>query len=68
MSSCEKGDYGSPNYNNSTGPNNNNNNNRPVSTVTVNPPSIDTSWYYRMFVNTWMSVKIFIYMTILFLR
>lgn len=59
MSSCEKGDYGSPNYNNSTGPNNNNNNNRPVSTVTVNPPSIDTSWYYRMFVNTWMSVKNF---------
>lgn len=61
MTSCTKreGEYGSPDYNNSTGPNNNNNNNRPVNTVTVNPPLVDTSWYYRFPVNTWIPIKNF---------
>lgn len=61
MTSCEKGDYGSPNYNNSAGPNNNNNNNRPVNNnnPTINPPPVDTSWYYRFPVNTWVRIKNF---------
>ncbi len=59
--SCEKreNEYGSPNYNNSAGPNNNNNHNVPVNNVTVDPSPIDTAWYYRFPVNTWVRIKNF---------
>ncbi len=60
--SCEKreDEYGSPNYNNSADNDNKNvNNGLNNYNPNITPQPIDTAWYYRFPVNTWVRIKNF---------